>query len=94
MEPERFEKVADEVENNRSHYIWDDVFTEIAVIIDALEDSAVKFQVQTKDYDTADSYTWVAVDDQPEFTSYEAAQTWATETLGSDYRVVELESAV
>lgn len=94
MEPKRFEKVADEVEDNRSQYIWDDVFTEIVEIIDALEDSTVKFQVQTKDYDTADSYTWVTVDDQPEFTSYEVAHAWAFETLSSDYRVVELESAV
>lgn len=38
MEPERFEKVADEVEDNRSQYIWDDVFQEIAEIIDELED--------------------------------------------------------
>jgi hypothetical protein len=38
MEPERFEKIADEVEDNRSHYIWDDVFQEIAELVVVLED--------------------------------------------------------
>lgn len=38
MEPERFQAVADEVEDNRSQYIWDGVFEEIVEIIDNIED--------------------------------------------------------
>ena len=38
LEPERFEKIADEVEDNRSQYIWDDVFQEIAELVSELEE--------------------------------------------------------
>lgn len=84
-------ELSDRIDDN--DHFWDDVWEGIAEFIEELSDEKkVQWQVQSKDFEDASTFSWVAVDTQ--FDDYDEAVTWARENLGSDYRVVELESAV